>query len=1073
MEKELQYKFLQNVPIGEDLFEGKSQEKIAKVVAENIENGEFQIIGIDGGWGTGKSNLVKIVEKKLSEENDNYKFFIYDVWGHQGDDQRKSILVELTDFIAEEKQVKDTNKWGKKLDKLLAKEREITTLNFPYLSVGFIFSLLSIIYIPTVNVFKDSITDFFGIEKLFWKLLLVMFPIFIVFGIYVWNVIKNWFKKNGFWKSFNLSAQETFQVYTNKQKEETKIETVSEKEPSVRDFRAWMNDIDSDLKDNNKKLVIVFDNFDRLPKKHIQSIWSSIHIFFSEEKYNNIKVIIPFDRAHIRNAFSELNGSDNKETVKNDFANDYINKTFDIVFRIAPPIMCAWKEFFRKCWDEAFKNAENEEEYIRVEQIYETHAKTITPREIIAYINEIISIKLIHRDIPERYVGLFVINKDDILSDPLKAITDAQFLKGLEYLYKDTDDFQKYITALSYQVDSTNALEVIYRKQLKDSLINNHTEKFNEISKTNIFNRIIFSVIAELEDFENPILTLNSLNEEANITTHQKQSLWDDIYLKNNIKARNNVEITNAEKILLIQISLQYKETWLKLILDVLLNHTNEFNSVKYAQVIDELEKIIADNSFEIDINGHLYFKTVQPKDFIEFVKDKKEQYKKYKITAFEDEFDKYLSEQDVVFLEDIDYLQYLIPDFSFNLFIGSIKEKINESKTSIIDLSFLFKTLKIISDSQPKIGTLLTDSEIYSLWSQSNEKQGFYYDLIAMRLARGLDYHASYKNYFTNILDTENDDIITKVSERLEYYIGYGDFLLSSLKFSNNLTKAVVRSMTEKRSPENRANVKSLIESFEGICNSNELDPQVFIANLTRWESPKFDKKFIDSLSIYYINEIAKSESRLAKDTIDALISYFDSLSKEEWKSIFEDLSGDLFRRINMIKYSSWSSYALEALKEVLLSLSQTGNFENEEELIELISSFEKSGKDLTNMFKNIRDEFINNRNMNTSLFSFFWHWLKKASLEDRAGDVMRTILIPDLLDDSVCLDEIIDSKNIIKNLLNASSQSESSDFIDALRDRFDNDKIKNLAKELGIRRKKIKKDGEDEEDEEDEKLS
>ncbi len=345
MDNKLSYRFLQNIPVGEDLFEGKSQEKIACVIAKNIGEGDFQIIGIDGGWGTGKSNLVKIVENKLPKEQ--YQFFIYDVWGHQGDDQRKAILVELTDFIKEKTLVKDIKKWDVKLTKLLAKEREITTQNYPYLSVGFIFSLLSIIYIPTVNVFKDSISNYFEIEKVYWKLLLVMFPVVIVFGIYIWNLIKFWIEKKGFCKSFKLSAQETFQVYTNKQTQETKTETISENEPTVRDFRNWMKEIDTDLKDNKKKLVIVFDNFDRLPKQHIQNIWSSIHIFFSEDKYNNIKVIIPFDRAHIKNSFSELNGASKPEKSQSvDFANDYINKTFDIVFRISPPIMSARRTFW-------------------------------------------------------------------------------------------------------------------------------------------------------------------------------------------------------------------------------------------------------------------------------------------------------------------------------------------------------------------------------------------------------------------------------------------------------------------------------------------------------------------------------------------------------------------------------------------------------------------------------------------------------------------------------------------------------------------------------------------------------
>lgn len=388
-------KFLSNVPIGDDLFEGKSQEKIGTVIAEILTNENFQIIGIDGAWGTGKSNLVKIVEKKLP----NFNFFMYDVWGHQEDDQRKAILVELTEYISEERAniVKDKSKWRSKLKILLSKEKEVTTINRPYLSVGFIFSLFSIIYVPTVNVFKDTLVDFLEVKQIFYKLLLVTLPLFIVLGIYIFNLICSWVKKKGFWNSFKLASQKTFQVYTNKQEEETKIETISENEPSVKDFRSWMKEIDNDL--GAKKLILVFDNFDRLPKRHILSIWSSIHIFFAEEKYKNIKVIIPFDRLHIKNAFKDLNGS-NEES---DYANDYINKTFDLVYRVSQPILSDWKVFFKSRWKDAFENID-EVEFIKVLQIYEIYKQSITPREIIACINEIVSIKLLDQTIPDRYI---------------------------------------------------------------------------------------------------------------------------------------------------------------------------------------------------------------------------------------------------------------------------------------------------------------------------------------------------------------------------------------------------------------------------------------------------------------------------------------------------------------------------------------------------------------------------------------------------------------------------------------------------------------------------------------------
>ncbi len=64
-------KLLSNAPLGEDLFEGKSQELIADAIVEQLEQNANQrnpdlhhkMIGIEGAWGSGKSNLVEIVKR--------------------------------------------------------------------------------------------------------------------------------------------------------------------------------------------------------------------------------------------------------------------------------------------------------------------------------------------------------------------------------------------------------------------------------------------------------------------------------------------------------------------------------------------------------------------------------------------------------------------------------------------------------------------------------------------------------------------------------------------------------------------------------------------------------------------------------------------------------------------------------------------------------------------------------------------------------------------------------------------------------------------------------------------------
>lgn len=67
--------FIQNKPCGIDKFDGCSQERLAKTIARhfrqndtlNEESALPRIIGIEGVWGSGKSNVVKMLEKELAD----------------------------------------------------------------------------------------------------------------------------------------------------------------------------------------------------------------------------------------------------------------------------------------------------------------------------------------------------------------------------------------------------------------------------------------------------------------------------------------------------------------------------------------------------------------------------------------------------------------------------------------------------------------------------------------------------------------------------------------------------------------------------------------------------------------------------------------------------------------------------------------------------------------------------------------------------------------------------------------------------------------------------------------------
>lgn len=410
--------FLSNAPLGEDLFEGKSQKLVADAIIDQLKNNANQnhrsmqqkMIGVEGGWGSGKSNLIEIVKKKLKKEK-KFLFFTYDVWGHQEDLQRKAILTELVDFLIEKKAIENNekkgnpNNWKERVKKVTGTITETTQYQIPKISWGIFFCAFILLIIPFCNqiaeleIVKNQQIPFipFCFPLSVGILLVPLFLVLLLYLLFV-NCKCRFYKK--FKPTENIisdASAEFLSVYRDKQIETTDRTYVSEMNPSVFDFRNLLKALSDALIE--KHLIVFFDNMDRLPKENVENLWSSIHTFFAENQgYKNISCIVSFDRSHIKQAF-DVNGDDERR------GDDYIDKTFDIVFRIAPPVLSDWKKFFEYKWKDAFGDSFNSEEYDHVIQIYDmlSDNKALTPRSIIKFINECILLKKTF-NVPERYI---------------------------------------------------------------------------------------------------------------------------------------------------------------------------------------------------------------------------------------------------------------------------------------------------------------------------------------------------------------------------------------------------------------------------------------------------------------------------------------------------------------------------------------------------------------------------------------------------------------------------------------------------------------------------------------------
>ncbi|AYD46391.1 P-loop NTPase fold protein [Arachidicoccus soli] len=1039
-------KFLPNLPCGEDLFEGKSQDKIADNIITVLRNvSSCKIIGIDGPWGSGKSNLVQLVAKKLKPQ---YHFFIYDAWGHQEDLQRRSILEELIQDLTNEQNSIIDGDWHEKLKILLSKRRETESKTIPKISYGIIISIIAIIATPILKVAADSLSP-----QSWWRLPVVAIPALGMLAIFIYY-FNDERKKAGKKDSFKRALTRFCTIYQNRLEEEVRTEVISEEEPSVRKFINYMEDISKDLQ--QKKLVIVFDNMDRLPHTKVQELWSSIHIFFAENKYENIKVIVPFDRAHIKNAFKQEDfeqDKDNKMKQKK-YGDDFIDKTFNIVYRVSPPILSDWKNYFKIQWDRALGNGSTHKtSFNSVLQIYDLLGKDVTPRRIIAFINEFISIKqLIGNTIPDEYVALFIAGKPKISLQPIDEIIKPSYLGSLSFMYEHDEDLPKYIAALFYQIDPDKAIQVIFTDKLKSALDNNDADEFKKISEISEFYDVLEKVIPEITNSQNAIVCLGSIQNDKIGTPQQVQGIWDYLYQK--IQPRNDSQLAEFQLILLERMTI-HKEEYLRKIMKEL-RSAEKFNVLDYVDSINSLNEKFTD----LDVINKLMTKKIEAESFIPFIQKTKQNFTRYKITCEQADLNSYLSNLPISNHGSIDYIPYLMENYKLETFSRRIEELISASapQQDYNTLSSLFRLYKELNIRNKPLKVKLDDSVVHALYNNNEVEDEFHYDLIAMRIAKLDKFQTPYAPIFEKELEKTDKVFVTKISERIEYFIGYGDILKGLLTFkSHTLLISVANNLTVKSYGSSSMNVEESIKIFDDICNMANIDPLILIKRLNAW------KKYVDKItpqnvnsyvSIFFLKNALEEKCEITDHCIDCAIKYLNALGTDKWEESFKDFNSYEYQLSQVLNYI-YSVDAFDAIKNILKEIAeQTAAIPNKELWEQMLSRVKGQGKDLVAAFNGVRDTFIREDNINPEVFNFFGDWLFKYSDMDEQKSSLRTIFKTEIIKNQDNLNLIIENKDKMLSIIGA-AKDESKDFNDCIEEMLKTNNDTNFisfAKYIGI---------------------
>ena len=752
-EKRIVYpRFLSTAPQGVDLFEGKSQEKIKEAIEQYIldtDNPQIDLsedklphlIGLEGRWGSGKSNVIKMLEKNSALKED-YIFFTYDAWGNQEDLQRKSILFMLTQQLIANKQLvgktlmlnrnPQENKdpelmectWAERLQALTTHKsytREITEPSI-YNSTKW-FGLAIVAMGLLVGILQID-----GALAWWLNVLISLAPLFL-FVLYITIENKGRFVEG--WRKM-------FAMYESGAKTDTTSYVISEDEPTVPEFKNWMHDLSRAL-ERGKKLVIVFDNMDRLSKEKVRTLWSSIHTFFADSNngYENVWCIIPYDSQHLVNAFDA-----DSEEKKADLLNRFLQKTFPVIYHVPEPIITDYKEVVGKLLHKAFGNTFTDEEYDIINRCYRLAYPKPNVREIIGFINDMVQIyHSWNTEIGALPMAIYVLQKKHI-DNPANSAEEYILDKSYENAYRhvlsseQSEDLQRNIAALHYGVNPDKAYQIMLKRRLSDifntdTRISSLAPYMSNEEQLSILEEVVFEL--EPTRFEKAAKLFVSVEKEdiSQMALDKLQKFWNH-FADGFIRTRDAMPtFTEFMHQVIEHIPESKKKKCAKHYVSRLYQVGKDDGANVYKQLSTLFSKEYA-ATWEVDSICPRH--ALSPGEYLKYVSTAQKAFDKYPIITDVTKLNEHLIsllQQQFTFVEEVRLLK---SNYDLQPFVDKVAEMVASEKQNAIMVAPLLQVLRIYYDKFPL--STLSVNYIEQLWAsvQADQKLACYSEIYALK---------------------------------------------------------------------------------------------------------------------------------------------------------------------------------------------------------------------------------------------------------------------------------------------------------------------------------------------------
>ena len=431
------------------------------------------------------------------EASPQVHFFVYDAWVHSGDSLRREFLSTLVESLIEgtpwpdvvaKQQAKD--RWDERkgeLARTLRKTEKQTTLTFSLL--GKCSAFVSVMWLVASKLFPslESTLQSMGTPG--------TIPTFILSVLGSAALVQFASNLSGGTRGFSVAGwvDALASLVANKGVTKETVITLETPEPtSVQFQQAFDEFVGEAMAHDDRRLVIVIDNLDRVDGKQQQEIWALLSSFIDNPLLNGKTwfkkcwVIVPLARKRLTapaaaallpasaapaSTLAVATGPTIAIPVYSE-APDFFDKIFQISFRVPPPVLSNWKNLLHKLLSDAFEGEPDKliHDVIRVYELGLPLDASPTPRSLKLFVNELVVLSLQWNGaFPITHLAAYVSQTRDL--DVLQALrlnaipsADIVRLLGLEL----RGDF----AALYFNVSDTNKASYLLLRPVLSALLN-------------------------------------------------------------------------------------------------------------------------------------------------------------------------------------------------------------------------------------------------------------------------------------------------------------------------------------------------------------------------------------------------------------------------------------------------------------------------------------------------------------------------------------------------------------------------------------------------------------------------